>query len=136
MNIFWDCKDGSRGGKLTLPLDSSNDNPNTKIRQFVADCEPAGFGRGQEAVMDPTYRKAGKLDTDHFMTSFHPADFGIIGNVEQVLCANLSAPNENTEDGQSALSRALSQRNLTFRRIRPDFYKLNVCYSLGVFSSY
>ncbi|KAJ5381351.1 uncharacterized protein N7496_003779 [Penicillium cataractarum] len=114
VNIFWDCKDGSRGGKLTLPLDGSKDDSNAKLCGFVADCEPAGFGRGQEAVMDPTYRKAGKLDTDHFMTSFHPADFGIIGNVEQVLCTNWSC-----------------------RRIRLELYKLNV-YSgpSGLFQSH
>lgn len=116
INIFWDCRDATGGGKLTLPLDCSSDDSNAKLHRFVAECEPAGFGRGQEAVMDPSYRRAGKLDTDHFMTSFYPSDFGIVDRIQQVL-----TPDAVDDERQGS------------RRIRMELYKLNVCFHFVVF---
>ncbi|KAJ2982915.1 hypothetical protein NUW54_g10691 [Trametes sanguinea] len=31
-------------------------------------CEPAPFGRNDETVLDETYRKAGKMDADNFVS--------------------------------------------------------------------
>jgi hypothetical protein len=105
IDVFWDLKDESGAQKLTLPLGNSVD---ARLRQLVADCEPAGFGRGQETLMDPKYRKAGKLETHRFATSFHPADFGIVERVEQVLLPTLNGP---------------------IRRMEIELYKLNVSLS-------
>jgi len=33
-------------------------------------CDPATFGRNDEDVVDETYRKAGKIDTPNFFSSF------------------------------------------------------------------
>ncbi|THH26453.1 hypothetical protein EUX98_g7738 [Antrodiella citrinella] len=33
-------------------------------------CEPATFGLNHEDVLDETYRKAGKIDAEHFMSTF------------------------------------------------------------------
>lgn len=99
---------------LALPLDSNADSKTASddLRQLVVDCDPASFGRGQEDVIDPKYRKAGKLEPRHFLTSFHPSDFGILQNVEQILL-----PNFNT----------VSQDSLPFRKLSAELYKLNVC---------
>ncbi|KAJ5083628.1 hypothetical protein N7456_013055 [Penicillium angulare] len=120
VTIFWTAKnDDSKASKLVLPLGNSSSSSSTdattpavdRLSQLVDDCEPAGFGKGQEAVMNLEYRKAGKLDPEQFATTFHPADFGIIENIEQVLVPNLNEANE-----------AL----FTFRRVEAELYKLNI----------
>lgn len=117
INIFWELKDEPTARKLTLPLDSSvdNDSPNSlnRLRQLVSDCEPAPFGRHQETVLDPTYRKAGKLETHQFATTFHPADFGLVERVEQVLLPTMQS---------------LTEEFLRIRRLDIELYKLNVSY--------
>jgi hypothetical protein len=116
INIFWKLK--SEAQKLTLPLGRSvdaEDGSDTRLRQLVADCEPAGFGRGQEPVMDSKYRKAGKLENSRFATSFHPADFGIVERVEQVLLPTLDKLDENI---------------LQIRRMHIELYKLNVSHPI------
>ncbi|RJE22355.1 hypothetical protein PHISCL_05297 [Aspergillus sclerotialis] len=60
----------------------------------------------------PEYRKAGKLDPSQFATSFHPAHFGIIENIEQILRPSISTDIENC---------------LQFRKLSSELYKLNVC---------
>jgi hypothetical protein len=39
-------------------------------------CDSATFGRGQEDVLDESYRKAGKLDMTDFSWSFNPESHG------------------------------------------------------------
>jgi hypothetical protein len=36
------------------------------LEQLAQACEPASFGLKQECVLDETYRKAGKMDSDYF----------------------------------------------------------------------
>lgn len=99
--------------RLVLPLSkASSDLGPDVLRQLVADCEPATFGRVEKDILDPEYRKAGKLDPSQFATSFHPADFGIIENVEQILLPSISTKTEN---------------RLQFRKLSAELYKLNVC---------
>lgn len=146
INVFWKLKSGAQ--KLTLPLGSCvdgdvEDGSNTRLRQLVADCEPAGFGRGQEDVMDLEYRRAGKLETHQFATSFHPADFGIVERVEQVLLPTLNQPKEPKEPSESSESRKSGKSSkssepndakeasgnvLQMRRMEIELYKLNVSY--------
>ncbi|KAJ5193865.1 Oxoglutarate/iron-dependent dioxygenase [Penicillium cf. griseofulvum] len=113
VRICW-RKDGDNiPREVALPLHSNTDSKSASddLHQLVVDCDPASFGKGQEDVIDPQYRKAGKLEPQHFFTSFHPADFGILQNVEQILL-----PNFNT-DGQNSLP---------FRKLSAELYKLNV----------
>ena len=37
------------------------------LNQLERACEPATFGRNAEDVLDETYRKAGKMDSDNFL---------------------------------------------------------------------
>lgn len=116
INVFWARKDEPGAQQLILPLGVSvplDDSPNSPARlgQLVADCEEAEFGRGQESVLDPKYRKAGKLAPHQFASSFHPADFGIVERVEQVLLPTL-----NELDGDL----------LKIRRMGMELYMLNV----------
>ncbi|KAJ5926048.1 hypothetical protein N7516_007821 [Penicillium verrucosum] len=113
VRICWYTDGDNISRVLTLPLDSNADSKSTSddLHQLVVGCEPASFGKGQEEVLDPRYRKARKLEPRHFFTSFHPSDFGILQNVEQILL-----PNFNT----------LSQNALPFRKLSAELYKLNV----------
>lgn len=127
INIFWETKKECQARKLILPFHTDVDCPSdTQIRHLVSDCEPAGFGRGQELVMDHEYRRASKLDPDRFATSFHPADHGILQTLERVLAPQLDIS----------------------REVKIELYKLNVHrhshsdmvlvtkYCLGLFGSF
>jgi hypothetical protein len=39
-----------------------------ELEQLAQACQPATFGRNDQAVMDETYRKAAKMDPDLFST--------------------------------------------------------------------
>ena len=111
VNIFWaEGDDGTHARRLALPLIHES-NPGA-LEALVHACSPATFGRGQQDVMDESYRKAGKLNPDQFATSFHPADFGIIETIERVLLPTMS----NKQGWRS-------------HRIHAELYKMNVCKS-------
>ncbi|KGO55244.1 Oxoglutarate/iron-dependent dioxygenase [Penicillium expansum] len=113
VRICWRTDGDNIPRVLTLPLDLNADSKSAPddLHKLVVDCDPASFGKGQKDVIDPQYRKAGKLEPHHFFTSFHPSDFGILQNVEQILL-----PNFNTK----------SQNSLPFRKLSSELYKLNV----------
>ncbi|KAI9926316.1 hypothetical protein MW887_004080 [Aspergillus wentii] len=112
VSIFWATEKNSTARKVVLPLDSTTQESSADVlQQLVAACDPASFGRGDENVVDPKYRKAGKIDPTQFATSFHPADFGIIENIEQILLPSISTETEN---------------KLQFRKLSAELYKLNV----------
>lgn len=113
VHIFWAAKDDIEARKLILPLESSpiSDSSAARLNQLVADCEPASFGRGKKDVIDPSYRKAGKLDPHRFASSFHPADFGIIEQIEQILLPAVG--------GNGGV--------LASRELHAELYKLNLC---------
>lgn len=74
------------------------------LRRLADDCDPASFGRNSEAVLDESYRKAGKLDVAHFSTVFDPERCGLM---DQLRCLLLEGHNESTG-------------------VRSELYKLNV----------
>ncbi len=113
INLFWAMETGSTAQKLVLPFGSAS-----ALQQLVKECVPATFGRGENDVLDPEYRRAGKMDPNNFATSFHPADFGIIENVERILL-----PSINTE----------KQNSLWFRKLRAELYNLNVWVSSNTY---
>ncbi|KAJ5634104.1 hypothetical protein N7528_001946 [Penicillium herquei] len=114
VTIYWDAKpdEPEEAHKLVLPGNGSDDiaSSASKLQQLVAACEPAGFGQGQKTVMDTEYRSAGKLEPRRFATTFHPADFGIIDSIEQILVPQLNLMNEEL---------------LAVRRVELELYKLN-----------
>ncbi|KAK5171276.1 uncharacterized protein LTR77_004420 [Saxophila tyrrhenica] len=69
------------GRQLTLPV--LNDEEGVALQQLVEGCEPATFGRGGEDVYDESYRRAGALGVDDFMTNFCPYQAGLIGIIDQ-----------------------------------------------------
>lgn len=111
VSIFWSTATDSNARKLVLPLSDTEESSPSVLRQLVTDCSPATFGKGNKDVLDPSYRMAGKLDPDRFSSSFHPANFGIVENIEQILLPSVSTDLENA---------------LQFRRLTADLYKLNV----------
>lgn len=48
-------------------------------------CDPATFGRNNERVHDETYRKAGKLDVEHFCSGLRPEASGLLDQVRDLL---------------------------------------------------
>ncbi|KAH9842211.1 P4Hc domain containing protein [Teratosphaeria destructans] len=94
-----------RGVLVTLPKDDTESEP---LKKLLAACTPASFGRGQQEVLDDTYRKASKLDADRFATNFCPYACGIIDIVLQMLLPNVIAPGSEK------------------RSIRAELYKLNI----------
>lgn len=112
IRIFWTNKeDPSNGRKLEMPVNGTRGSNNELLQQLVTDCSPASFGRGNETVLDSSYRDGGKLDVDQFASSFHPADFGILENIERVLLPDISTKFQN---------------RLPFRKLVANLYKLNV----------
>ncbi|KAJ1709359.1 hypothetical protein G4B11_001652 [Aspergillus flavus] len=111
VSIFWSIGNGS-ARHLSLPLSADAEDARPEmLQQLIASCGPASFGRGQETVMDLSYRKAGKLDPENFATSFHPAEFGIIETIEKVLLPGIV--------GEAA-------NRLGSRKIYAELYKLNI----------
>ncbi|KAJ9193161.1 hypothetical protein DTO164E3_5523 [Paecilomyces variotii] len=111
VNLFWKTGEDTQAQKLVLPLTDTQESNASLLQRLVDDCSPATFGRGDQDVLDPSYRMAGKLDTDKFASNFHPADFGILENVEQILLPSIRTDLENY---------------LQFRKITAHLYKLNV----------
>lgn len=94
-----------------LPLSNDTEVSNHDALQHLMNaCAPATFGRGDDDVLDPSYRQAGKLGQDNFLSNFHPADFGILQSIEQILMPSVNTDIEN---------------ELQFRRITAELYKLN-----------
>lgn len=114
VSIYWSSEGNGHSKRLSLPFKKVDESGTTPLAGLVHDCAPATFGRGDKDVLDPEYRSAGKLDTDNFCTTFHPADFGILETIEQILLPNVSSSG-------SATAR--------FRRVRAELYKLNVRFS-------
>ncbi|CAL1701341.1 unnamed protein product [Somion occarium] len=48
------------------------------LRHLADTCDPASFGVDNEDVMDDSYRKAGKLDIAHFVTTLDPVKCGLV----------------------------------------------------------
>ena len=89
-----------QGRLLSLPVSETDE----AFQSLVETCTPASFGLGGKDVLDESYRKASKLDTTEFSTSFCPYSSGIIDIVNQLLIPSFGEE----------------------RSIRAELYKLNV----------
>ncbi|KAB8221096.1 hypothetical protein BDV33DRAFT_190689 [Aspergillus novoparasiticus] len=122
VNIFWSIGNSS-ARRVSLPLRADAEDASPAVLQhLITSCDPASFGRGQEDVMDLSYRRARKLDPENFATSFHPATFGIIETIEKVLLPGIVGETVN---------------RLRSRKIYAELYKMNI-YSgpCGLFRSH
>lgn len=92
--ICWDHKDSKSISKLTLPPKSYEGDAEDQIalRCLLENSAPAVFGNDGKDVLDESYRKAAKLDSDRFLTNFNPYEVGIIGAIVQTLLPGVAGP--------------------------------------------
>ncbi|KAI1333093.1 hypothetical protein F5Y16DRAFT_407097 [Xylariaceae sp. FL0255] len=90
--------------KLSLPQVAGAE---AELNRLLKHSQPATFGRGGQDVYGESYRKALKMDTDAFCTTFDPYSVGIIDTVAPILLPSVSG-------------------SLTHRCVQAELYKLNV----------
>ncbi len=83
---------GKATGKLALPPVMPNTTGTTAIEELLKSCAPATFGRQGKDVLDESYRKAVKLDSDQFSTNFNPCEVGITDAIAQSLLPGVVKP--------------------------------------------
>ncbi|KAF9891102.1 hypothetical protein FE257_005038 [Aspergillus nanangensis] len=113
VHIYWAIREDIKG-HLVLPLDEKTPGSNSDaLGQLVRDCDPASFGQGQQDIIDPEYRRAGKLDPCKFSTNFDWPRLGkkILNNVQDILLPGISTKIQNS---------------LQLRELRAELYKLNI----------
>ena len=62
-----------------------SDTTEAELKKLAVACQPATFGRNDENIFDPTYRKALKLDEMHFAPKFDLAESSIMHDVQVTL---------------------------------------------------
>lgn len=97
----------------------SSTNGTTPLEGLLKACAPATFGKKGDEVLDESYRKAVKLDSNQFSTSFNPYEVGIIDAIAQSLLPGIVRP---FSDGNSKHEEHLG--------VAAELYKLNVSQSL------
>ncbi|KAJ7067521.1 hypothetical protein C8F01DRAFT_668869 [Mycena amicta] len=65
-----------------------------QVEQLASACERASFGRGQEDVLDESYRKAGKIDVSRFAARLDIAANGILDAITPYLVEGRSEDDE------------------------------------------
>ncbi|KAI1740228.1 hypothetical protein F4680DRAFT_448423 [Xylaria scruposa] len=109
--LRWDPSDPSTPAsqcRVAFPLENGEQKT---FEGLLRDMHPATFGLGSEDVLDESYRKASKLDTSRFSSTFNPYEMGIIDAVGQLLLPNLQVGKEKVS---------------LQRGVRAELYKLNV----------
>ncbi|KAL4249525.1 hypothetical protein ABKN59_007227 [Abortiporus biennis] len=64
-------------GDNTRRIDFDN-HTEAQIKELANACDAATFGVNQQNVLDESYRKAGKMDSNNFSINFNPYNSGII----------------------------------------------------------
>ena len=83
---------GDAIGRLTLPPTESQIKGTAAVEELLKACAPATFGKKGEEVLDESYRKAVKLDSDQFCTSFNPHEVGIVDAIAQSMLPAIAKP--------------------------------------------
>ncbi len=100
--------------KITLPIESRT-RGTAAIEELLKTCTPATFGKRGKEVLDASYRKAIKLDSDQFSTTFNPYEVGIIDAISQSLLPGIAKPfSDETSQYEEHLG------------VIAELYKLNV----------
>lgn len=81
VSIRW----GENGTGRIVSLPVTSPSSEDLLSGLIQDCVPATFGRGGEDVYDESYRRAGALGAQDFMTNFCPYKSGIIDIITQLL---------------------------------------------------
>jgi hypothetical protein len=74
------------------------------LEQLAQACEPASFGMDQKDVLDESYRKAGKMDSEYFTPALDPVHSDLL----KIIHSNLLEGTRSTKN------------------IKTELYKLNV----------
>jgi hypothetical protein len=98
--------------QVVLPLSGIGASNGDVLQELIRDCVPATFGRGEQDVLGPAYRKARRMDTKAFATTFDLAQFSILENVEQILLPSVGNDNES---------------KMQLRKLSARLCNLNVC---------
>lgn len=112
VDLRWDSQDKtklSQQTKITFPLTPETEG---NISGLVEECEAATFGRGNEDVLDESYRKAKKMDPTQFSSSFNPYELGIVDTIAQTLLPTLRHAQQT-------------------RSVKAELYKLNVSHPIS-----
>jgi hypothetical protein len=107
VDLRWDPNDpciDARQTKITFPLEPSS---RANLERLIQDMAPATFGRGGKDVYDESYRKAAKMDSTRFSSTFNPYELGIVDAVAQALLPSL-------------------RHSKQARAVKAELYKLNV----------
>ena len=83
--IRWDSGNTNHCRKVSLPVVENDADSQAAFAKLLEDSEPATYGVGSEAVLDETYRKAGKMNAARFSTNFNPYEHGVIDAIAQAL---------------------------------------------------
>jgi len=110
VTIRWDSAKGP-GTPVQFPIQDQTHA--AALDGLVETCSPAGFGRGDQDVMDPEYRTAIKMDTSEFSTNLCPYALGIMDQVTRMLLPNMI---DHNREGVAPRSIVVA-----------ELYKLNVC---------
>ncbi|KAL8690211.1 MAG: hypothetical protein Q9218_004293 [Villophora microphyllina] len=86
--IRWNDKDGKSINKVSLPPKNAKDQ--VAVTKLIESCTPAPFGKDGKTILDESYRKAAKLESDQFSTNFNPNEVGIIGAIAQTLLPGIA----------------------------------------------
>ena len=79
-------------GKVTLPPIEPQTKDTAAVEELLKACAPATFGKKGEEVLDESYRKAVKLDSDQFCTNFNPHEVGIVDAIAQSMLPAIAKP--------------------------------------------
>ena len=85
VTLRWDATTDTKASIAFPPSQIEEVHFSERLAALVQACQPATFGIGGRDVLDEGYRKAGKLDTSQFSSTFHPHDCGIVDTVQQIL---------------------------------------------------
>lgn len=108
VTIRWDSRfDQSHVRKMSFPTPQNQIATTDSLAQLLEDCKPATFGRGNQEVLDKSYRLASKMDVQHFSCDYSPYDNRVIEKVSQALAFRDGSDNSH-------------------RSLQAELYKLNV----------
>ena len=119
---------GTAFGKVTLPSITSRTKDTVAVEELLKACAPATFGKKGEEVLDESYRKAVKLDSDQFCTSFNPHEVGIVDAIAQSMLPAIAKPfsdqNSKHEENLGVIAE-LYKLNVSASRLRRGWSTLH-----------
>lgn len=111
--------------KASFPVIDDDATSHAAFAKLLSDSEPATYGVGAKAVLDETYRKAGKMNAARFSTNFNPYEHGVIDVITQALLnsnnrgVRAELYNLNVSGNSGLIPKLLTNIKLTYHRSIP-----------------